>query len=321
MSSKPLILGSAPEDVNQAGDLIRAGAIVAFPTETVYGLGADATSDTAVARIFAAKGRPRFNPLIAHVANLEEAMHLGVFDKRARVLAETFWPGPLTLVLPRHKGCPVALLASAGLPAIAIRVPSHPLARALIREAARPIAAPSANRSGTASPTTAQHVLQSLSASIDAILVGGPAEIGLESTIIDLCDETPRLLRPGGLSRTALEDVLGPLDNGRTDGVVRAPGQLASHYAPNLPLRLNAASVSADEALLAFGSNIPLGAAAVLNLSASADLVEAAANLFAHLHALDRGPFTRIAVMTIPEQDLGEAINDRLRRAAAPRES
>jgi L-threonylcarbamoyladenylate synthase len=309
-----------PADLDRAAALLRAGKLVAFPTETVYGLGADATNDAAVAAIFAAKARPRFNPLIVHVIDEAAARHLVIFDERAARLAKRFWPGPLSLVLPRAPDCPVSLLASAGLDSLALRVPAHPLPRALIRAAGVPIAAPSANRSGRVSPTTAEHVLDELDGSIAAVLDGGACRIGVESTVLDLTEKLPLLLRPGGVPAEAIEAVIGPL--GRSEGAgdaPRSPGMLASHYAPSLPLRLEAKTVLPGEALLAFGKRAPRGAKAVRWLSRSSDLTEAAANLFAALRALDRPDFTAIAVMPIPEHGLGRAINDRLRRAAAPR--
>jgi L-threonylcarbamoyladenylate synthase len=317
MADKPLRLG--PGQIADAAAILKAGGLVAFPTETVYGLGADATDDRAVARIFAAKGRPHFNPLISHLATPDEASALGRFDNRATALARAFWPGPLTLVLPRTADCPISLLAGAGLATVALRVPAHPLAHALLAAAGKPIAAPSANRSGAISPTTAAHVQASLGDRVDAILDGGAAQVGLESTVIDLSGDEARLLRPGGVARAAIEAVIGPLAAPDAAGPLRAPGLLESHYAPLLTLRLNAKDPAPDEALLAFGPKVPQGAALMLNLSKRSDLTEAAANLFAHLHALDRPGRRAIAVMPVPEEGLGEAINDRLRRAAAPR--
>jgi L-threonylcarbamoyladenylate synthase len=311
-----------PADLDRAAALLRAGELVAFPTETVYGLGADATSDRAVAAIFAAKERPRFNPLIIHVVDRAAAERLVIFDDRARRLAERFWPGPLTLVLPRRADCPVSLLASAGLDSLAVRVPAHPLPRALIRAAGRPIAAPSANRSGRLSPTTAAHVLEELGGRIAAVLDGGACRVGLESTVLDLTAARPRLLRPGAITPEQVEEIIGPIERADVDDTSpRSPGMLASHYAPSLPLRLDARKVEKREALLAFGQRAPSGAKEVRWLSRSGDLKEAAANLFAELRALDRPEFTGIAVMPIPEEGLGIAINDRLRRAAAPRKS
>jgi L-threonylcarbamoyladenylate synthase len=306
--------------VEQAAHLLRAGELVAFPTETVYGLGGDATDDAAVARIFAAKGRPRFNPLIVHVPSLLDAEALAVFDDRSRAVARRFWPGPLSLVLPRRPDCELSLLVSAGLDTVALRAPAHPVAQRVLRAARRPIAAPSANRSGRVSPTTAQHVAAELGDQVALILDGGPCAVGLESTVLDLTGAIPALLRPGGASFEALSEVLGRIETPAAgEDAPRSPGRLASHYAPLLPVRLDAASAHPGEALLAFGAPAPPGFAEVLYLSRSGDLVEAAANLFAMLRTLDRPRFTGIAVMPIPEEGLGRAINDRLRRAAAPR--
>jgi L-threonylcarbamoyladenylate synthase len=307
--------------IDEAARLIREGELVAFPTETVYGLGGDATNERAVAKIFEAKGRPQFNPLISHVLDAGEARRLVQWSDVADKLAARFWPGPLTLVLPRAKNSPIALLATAGLDTAAIRAPAHPMAQALIRATGRPIAAPSANRSGSVSPTRAEHVAESLGDRVKLILDGGPCEVGLESTVLDLTTTTPTLLRPGGATREAIEAVIGPVALSHAipsgDAARKSPGQLDSHYAPARPVRLNATSVAGDEALLAFGPRPPAGARQVLNLSPDGDLTEAAANLFAHLRALDKPANTRIAVMPIPQTGLGLAINDRLRRAAA----
>jgi L-threonylcarbamoyladenylate synthase len=307
--------------IDEAARLIREGDLVAFPTETVYGLGGDATNERAVAKIFEAKGRPQFNPLISHVLDAGEARRLVQWSDVADRLAARFWPGPLTLVLPRAKGSPIALLATAGLDTAAIRAPAHPMAQALIRAAGRPIAGPSANRSGAVSPARAEHVAESLGDRVKLILDGGPCEVGLESTVLDLTTAMPTLLRPGGATREAIEEVIGPVALSHAvpsgNAAHKSPGQLASHYAPARPVRLNATSVTADEGLLAFGPQPPAGANQVLNLSVSGDLTEAAANLFAHLRALDQPANTRIAVMPIPQTGLGLAINDRLRRAAA----
>lgn len=304
-----------------AAKLLIDGKLVAFPTETVYGLGGDATNERAVAAIFEAKGRPQFNPLISHVLDTEEAQRFVRWSDTAAALAARFWPGALTLVLPRAEGSTIALLATAGLDTVAIRAPSHPVAQALIRAAGRPIAGPSANRSGAVSPTRAEHVAESLGNRVKMILDGGPCEVGLESTVLDLSTSTPTLLRPGGATREAIEAVIGPIALSNAipsgDSARKSPGQLASHYAPARPVRLNAASVAADEALLAFGPQPPAGARQVLNLSTAGDLTEAAANLFAYLRALDQPGNARIAVMPIPQTGLGLAINDRLRRAAA----
>jgi L-threonylcarbamoyladenylate synthase len=315
---------ATPEATLRAARLLREGRLVAFPTETVYGLGADATSDAAVASVFAAKGRPHFNPLISHVADVDAARRLGVFDRRAEDVAGAFWPGPLTLVLQRAAGCPVSLLATAGLDTIALRVPAHAVAHRLLAAAALPIVAPSANRSGRVSPTAAAHVAAELGEAVAMILDGGPCEIGVESTVLDLSGASPALLRPGGVPLEALEQLLGPVrpPDESDPEAPRSPGMLASHYAPHLPVRLDARSVLPSEALLAFGPGpVPAGAAETRWLSRSGDLAEAAANLFAALRALDRAEFTAVAVMPIPEIGLGRAINDRLRRAAAPRPS
>ena len=298
--------------------VLAAGGLVAFPTETVYGLGADATNGAAVARLYAAKGRPRFNPLIAHVASANAALALARFSDEAKLLAGVFWPAPLTLVLPKAEGCPVSELATAGLDSIAVRVPDHPIARDLLKAFGKPVVAPSANQSGHISPTLAEHVRHDLDRRIDLIIDGGPASVGVESTIVSFLEQ-PTLLRPGGLPRDAIERVLGHslAEAAPSDDAPLAPGMLASHYAPKSPVRLNAVDVHAGEALLAFGDAIP-GASTVLNLSPSGDLVEAAANLFSHLRALD-ATGASIAVMPVPNEDLGEAINDRLARAAAPR--
>jgi L-threonylcarbamoyladenylate synthase len=313
------IRAATPEAIAAAAAALKAGHLVAFPTETVYGLGADAGSDAAVAGIFAAKNRPAINPLIVHVADRALAERLARFDERARRLAERYWPGPLTLVLPRQPDCPVSLLATAGLDTLAVRMPHHPVAAALLQAFGGPIAAPSANPSGRLSPTDAAHVAESLGSSVAMILDGGATPIGLESTIVDLSGPQALLLRPGGLPVEDIEKLTGSLGLPDFAGGPRAPGMLASHYAPRLPLRLNASRVGPGHALLAFGANPPAGAHTVLNLSAASDLREAAANLFAYLRRLDASGADEIAVMTIPEHGLGRAINDRLRRAAAPR--
>ena len=316
-----IVPADAPDALQRAAALLRGGRLVAFPTETVYGLGADATDATAVARIFEAKGRPRFNPLIAHCADPDAAAAQGRLDAPARALAEAFWPGPLTLVVPRRPDATVALLTAAGLDTLALRVPAQPRARALLEATGRPVAAPSANRSGAVSPTTALHVADSLGNRVDLVLDGGPCAIGVESTVVDLTGPRPVLLRPGGLPAEDIEAVAGPLaERGGDDAEApHSPGRLPSHYAPDRPLRLNATEVRPGEALLAFGPKPPAGARVTRNLSAAGDLREAAANLFAHLHALDRAEVAGIAAMTVPERGLGRAINDRLRRAAAPR--
>jgi L-threonylcarbamoyladenylate synthase len=317
--------------IAEAAALLRSGRLVAFPTETVYGLGADATDARAVAALYAAKGRPQFNPLIAHVTGLEAAQAEGALDPTAQALARAFWPGALTLVVPAARGAKVCDLARAGLDSVALRVPVHPLARSLIEAVGRPVAAPSANRSGHVSPTEAPHVMADLETRIDAVIDGGSTAIGLESTIIACLGGKPRLLRSGGVTREAVERVVGPLlDVPDEDGPERAsplsPGLLASHYAPAAAVRLDARDIRPGEAALLFGRTRPRGVAsavAALNLSASGDLAEAAANLFAHLRALDARLAglngAGIAVAPIPSEGLGEAINDRLRRAAAER--
>jgi L-threonylcarbamoyladenylate synthase len=322
------ILPAGEAAVRSAARCLSAGGLVAFPTETVYGLGADATNPAAIARLYQAKGRPAFNPLIAHVGDIGAATAIARFDERAMALAEAFWPGPLTLVLPKTSDCTVADLATAGLETIAIRVPAHAIAREILRAFGGPVVAPSANLSGHVSPTTSAHVQSDLMGRIDLIVDGGPVEVGVESTIVG-CFDAPVLLRPGGLPRGEIERVLGralvqpPEDTDSDTGQPLAPGMLASHYAPRTPVRLNAESVEAGEALLAFGSYAAPGvdaAAAVMNLSARGDLNEAAANLFGYLRALDTKGARAIAVMPIPHHGLGEAINDRLRRAAVGRE-
>ena len=305
-----------PHGIAQAADILRAGGLVAFPTETVYGLGGDARSDLAAAGIFAAKGRPRFNPLIVHVASVGEARRIARFTPEAERLAAAFWPGPLTLVLPLRPEAGIAPLVTAGLGTVAVRMPAHPLARDLLAAFGGPVAAPSANPSGKLSPTRAEDVLDGLAGRIDAVLDGGACPVGLESTIIGLDDGAAALLRPGGLPAEAIAACLGTaLVRPRPDGQPVSPGQLASHYAPDAALRLNVTDAAPGEVMLGFGA-----VAGDLNLSPSGDLTEAAANLFHHLRALDaRGG--RIAVAPIPDAGLGRAINDRLVRAAAPRPS
>jgi L-threonylcarbamoyladenylate synthase len=320
------ILPASPGGIVQAAELLRAGSLVAFGTETVYGLGGDATNAAAVAGIFAAKGRPRFNPLISHYPAASAAFDDVVPTAIARRLAEAFWPGPLTLVLPRKTGSHVSQIAAAGLDTLAVRVPAQRDALVLLAAVNRPVAAPSANRSGQVSPTTAAHVLEGLRGRIAAVLDSGPCAVGVESTVLDLSGARPVLLRPGGVPAEAIEAVIGPIETGAPPaaaGVVRSPGQLASHYAPSLPVRMDARDAAPDEALLAFG---PPGqdAGLVYQLSETADMVEAAARLFDGLRWLDAEGARRgsraIAVMPVPERGLGRAINDRLRRAAAPRE-
>ncbi|MDF1722789.1 MAG: L-threonylcarbamoyladenylate synthase [Minwuia sp.] len=306
------------QELAQAAALLRAGKLVAFPTETVYGLGADATNGTAVASIFAAKNRPSFNPLIAHVADVSAARKLVIFDGLAERLAARFWPGALTLVLPRKADCPVAAICSAGLDTLAIRVPAGEIAQGLLRAVDRPIAAPSANPSGKLSPTTAAHVRAGLGDRVAMVLDGGPCAVGVESTVIGIFDGAAVLLRPGGLPVEEIEQVTGPLQLPASDPTAPAsPGMLASHYAPGGQLRLNALVADDDEVLIGFGPDAPSSAR---NLSPSGNLVEAAANLFQVLHEIDRAGAQRIAVMPIPRHGLGLAINDRLDRAAAPRD-
>jgi len=303
-------------EIDQAAAALRSGKLVAFPTETVYGLGADATDDRAVARIFEAKGRPSFNPLIVHVPDAEAARRFVSIDPLSQKLADAFWPGALTLVLPRLADCPVSLLCSAGLETLAIRVPAHPLAHDLLTEAGVPVAAPSANPSGRLSPTTAEHVQAGLGDRVDVVLDGGPCGVGVESAVVGVFDGKPVLLRPGGVAAEEIEAVAGPLARPSEDPAApQSPGMLASHYAPRRPVRLNAAKAERNEILLGFGPDAPAGP----NLSAIGDPVEAAANLFRMLHYLDGEDGRGIAVMPIPETGLGLAINDRLRRAAADR--
>jgi L-threonylcarbamoyladenylate synthase len=321
MTAEPGTRAMKPDSqaIEAAARCLRQGGLVAFPTETVYGLGADAGNGEAVARLYAAKSRPAFNPLIAHVASREGAHRLAHFDSPADKLAAAFWPGPLTLVLPKLPDCGVADLALAGLDTVAVRVPAHPVAHALLAEFGGPIVAPSANRSGHVSPTSAAHVLADLRGRIDMVIDAGPCTVGVESTIV-ACVDTPTLLRPGGVPRGEIERVLGRAlaDAPIAEEAPLAPGMLASHYAPKARLRLDADAARAGEALLAFGA-APAAAGMTLNLSSRGDLIEAAANLFSHLRALDASGAKAIAVMTVPHEGLGEAINDRLVRAAAPK--
>lgn len=326
-SSRPEILDAADPAqtaaaVERAAALILSGEAVAIPTETVYGLAADATNDRAVAKIFEAKGRPSFNPLIVHVCDIEMARRHAEFSPLAEKLAKSFWPGPLTLVLPRKEDCGLSLLVSAGLDTVALRAPKNFIARRLIDMCGRPLAAPSANRSGTISPTSAEHVRESLGDRIRLILDGGACPVGVESTIVRIDGDRAILLRPGGVARNVIEDAIGkPLEAPAT-GKIEAPGMLESHYAPRARLRLNVETPRPDEAFLGFGPIMATGEAA-FNLSEKGDLVEAAARLFAHLRAADRAVsatgLAGIAVAPIPTDGLGEAINDRLARAAAPK--
>lgn len=315
---KTVVLPASPESAAEGGRLLAQGELVAFPTETVYGLGADATDDKAVASIFEAKGRPQFNPLIAHIPDLSWAEGFAEVSDVARRLARRFWPGPMTLVMKRKAGCAVSYLVSAGLDSVAVRLPSHPFARALIEAAGVPVAAPSANISGTVSPTTAGHVLQGLGGRISMLIDGGACPVGVESTVLDVRGDRPVLLRAGGLTVEEIETETGKgsvLFPDSDPALPRSPGQLSSHYAPSIPVRLNADKAEEGEALLGFGKVEN----AVLNLSPSGDLNEAAAHLFAYMRELDRMEFKAIAVSPVPMNDLGLAINDRLKRAAYPR--
>ncbi len=314
------VVPATQEAIRHAAEALARGDIVAFPTETVYGLGANALDARAVAKVFAAKERPRFNPLIVHVPGLGEAERYAVVNDTARKLAEAFWPGPLSLVLKKRPAGGIVDLVSAGLETIALRAPAHPVAQALLAAAKLPIAAPSANRSGRISPTIAAHVEAELDDRPAMILDGGPCPLGIESTVVAVLGDAPALLRPGALAREAIELVLGaPLGAAAANHRGASPGQLETHYAPSTPLRLGAVSVAPDEALLAFGGAVPAGARATINLSPSGNLEEAAAKLFAALRDLDRSGATAIAVMPIPAHGLGEAINDRLQRAANQR--
>lgn len=329
------IIQATAEGIAAAAAQLQSGGLVALPTETVYGLGADATNDHAVASIFAAKGRPSFNPVIVHVAQAADAEKLVVFDVRARLLAALFWPGPLTMILPRRDDCGISLLCSAGLPTLAVRCPAHPVARQVIEALGKPIAAPSANASGSLSPTTPQHVAQSLGDKAGIILAGGKAQVGLESTVIDLSGPDAVLLRPGAVTLDELQIHLGDVKV-ETEAVgdkPKSPGQLLKHYAPRTPLRLHAVDVREGEALLAFGSLKFMGmqgggfakqklpAERLMNLSETGDLHEAAANVFGMLHTLDTCGADTIAVMNIPDTGLGAAINDRLKRAAGAQQA
>ena len=311
------VVPATPEAIRQATHALAQGDIVAFPTETVYGLGANALDARAIAKVFAGKERPRFNPLIVHVPGLEAAERYAVMNDTAWRLAEAFWPGPLSLVLKKRPACGIADLVIAGLDTIALRAPAHPVAQALLEAAQLPIAAPSANRSGRVSPTTAAHVQAELGERPAMILDGGPCPLGIESTVVSVIEPEPGLLRPGALPREAIELVLGaPLLAANANHRGASPGQLETHYAPSTKLRLGATGVSSSEALLAFGPEAPQGARVTINLSASGNLEEAAVKLFAALRELDQTGATAIAVMPIPAHGLGEAINDRLQRAA-----
>lgn len=316
-----VLLSNTPADIEEAAHLLRQGGLVSFATETVYGLGGNARDDRAVAGIFEAKGRPRFNPLIVHLPHAEAAEEEVRFSATARDLAERFWPGPLTLVLPKREASNVSLLCSAGLDSLAVRVPAPETARELLRLAGCPVAAPSANRAGRISPTRAEHVMNELSGRIDAVLDDGPCPVGVESTVVSLTGEHPVLLRPGGLEREELESALGvPLALPAAEDPLASPGMLKSHYAPDARIRLDVLAPKPGEAYLGFGKQTRDAPEGSFNLSPSGDLKEAAANLFAALRELDKPGISGIAVAPIPLDGLGQAINDRLQRAAAPRE-
>ncbi len=304
--------------IAEAAKRLQKGEVIAFPTETVYGLGGDVTNDTAVARIYSLKDRPIFNPLIVHYADIKAAQVDVEFNDMALTLAKAFWPGPLTLVLPRKMSASLSLLASAGLDTIAVRVPQHPLALELLTKCAFPIAAPSANRSGSISPTMADHVFKSFGEAVP-IVDGGPCLVGVESTILEITNDAPVLLRPGGISVEQIARLVGPLAHRAQNDGINAPGQMSSHYSPGIPVRLMATHVRTQEAYLGFGNHDYENGAAMLNLSPRGDLVEAAANLFAMLHELDKEIYEGIAVAPIPDQGLGLAINDRLVRASGAR--
>jgi len=318
----PTVLPIDDVSIARAVALLSEGRLVAFPTETVYGLGCDATNGRAVAAIYEAKGRPAFNPLIIHVAEASSLDNLVVWNVPARTLADALWPGPITLILQRKKDAPVSLLASAGLETLAVRIPSHPVALRLLRAVKVPIAAPSANASGKLSPTMAEHVADSLGDNVDLILDGGRTPVGVESTVLILCSSVPTVLRPGGVTPEQIEAILGcrvaMFDPAVSSASPPSPGMLTSHYAPHLPVRLNVKTLGTKEAFLAFGDDTEImGGAERLNLSPSGDLAEAASNLFVMMRALDKSGFSGIAVASIPNVGLGLAINDRLRRAAA----
>ena len=307
---------SMQEKIAHAAIKIREGKLAAFPTETVYGLGADATNDSAVAKIFEIKGRPEFNPLITHVRSLEEAQHYGMFSKNALAIAKRFWPGPLTLILNRKRGCAISWLATAGLSTVALRVSDHPIANELIKLTGRPLAAPSANKSGRISPTRAEDVINEFQNELEIILDGGDCRVGLESTVLDVSGPNATILRPGSITQIDIENNFGPIISENEKTKIIAPGMLESHYAPNCKIRLNASSTTNGEVFLGFGENSRTGSK---NLSVTGELNEAAANLFRMLRDLDQKHVTGIAVAPIPECGLGIAINDRLKRAAAPR--
>ena len=321
--SLPILVAPTCRSIGRASDILRSGGLVAFPTETVYGLGADATSVTAIERLFKVKNRPACNPLIIHLATIDRLSSLAQVDDRTVFLAESLWPGPLTLVLRRSDDCPVASIACATSSTIAVRIPAHPVALALLKKVAKPIAAPSANISGTVSPTIPLHVTESLGNRVDMILAAGRCQIGIESTVVDLTQEIPMILRPGAITQEMLNSLIGPVQtyipvSGRSDDVLKSPGQLLRHYAPSIPLHLNVTDFHDGAAVIAFGPDTFIrGGYTRLNLSVTGDLDEAAMNLYSMLRALDQPQYRMIDVMPIPEQGLGIAINDRLRRAAA----
>ena len=325
MFSSPVLVAPTCTSISRASDILRSGGLVAFPTETVYGLGVDATCVTAIERLFKAKNRPACNPLIVHLATLDALSGIAQIDDRTALLAESLWPGPLTLVLKRSDACPVSSIACASLSTIAIRIPAHPVALALLKKVAKPIAAPSANISGTVSPTIPLHVVESLGNRVDLILTAGRCRIGIESTVVDLTEEIPMILRPGAITKEILNGLIGPIKTQfpstsrvKDDIVLKSPGQMLRHYAPSIPLRLNVAHSPDDAAVIAFGPDTFIrGGSKRLNLSVTGDLDEAAMNLYSMLRALDQPQHRMIDVMPIPEQGLGIAINDRLRRAAA----
>lgn len=319
MSANSTLCPPSAENIERAVRYLQAGDLVAFPTETVYGLGADATNDKAVAKIFTAKGRPDFNPLIVHLPNLEAAQEIVEFDELALLLAQRFWPGALTLVLPRKKECPISRLASAGLETLAVRVPANPLALNLLNAYDRPLAAPSANPSGQISPTHAKHVADGLGDKVAVILDGGTCKIGVESTVVGFSHDGLVLLRPGGVTKEQLQTICPNVVEATKDSDITSPGMLASHYAPSCPVHLNATKKEEGEAFLGFGRDYE--DISTINLSIAGDLTEATANLFSALHLLDEEGYKSIAVAPIPMIGLGVAINDRLQRAAAPRNS
>lgn len=312
-TSRPERLAANSAGIARSAELLRANGLVAIPTETVYGLAARADRDESVAAIYRAKGRPSFNPLIVHVADLESARRIARFDERAEALAAAFWPGALTMVLPLAEGADIAPAVTAGLPTVALRCPAHPVMRDIIAQAGLALAAPSANRSGGVSPTTAEHVVASLGERVDAVVDGGACEAGLESTIVALrADGRWQVLRPGPIPESRIRAILGTDSDVVTSQEIEAPGQLASHYAPGKPVRLDARDADADEFHIGFG---PVAGHA--SLSPSGDLAEAASRLYALLHEAAQADFPRIAVAPVPEGGIGAAINDRLRRAAA----